>query len=317
MKTVFIDGQEGTTGLEILDRLQPRNEIRLIEIPKDRRKDPQAKAACLNAADLVILCLPDQAARESVGLIRNPATKVIDASTAHRTSEGWVYGLPELNPHQRDRIRLSNRVSVPGCYPTGFILSVRPLVDAGILPPDYPVTVHAVSGFSGGGKKLIETYQNQKVDGASALAYRPYALGLSHKHVPEMQKMTGLQHAPIFAPSVGNFLKGMLVSVPLFSRLLNKRVVAAEVRDTLADFYADEPFVQVMPWESASHLENGFLSPMACNGTNSVELFVFGHDLQILLVARLDNLGKGASGAAVQNMNLMLDLPEGEGPAFV
>ena len=315
MKTVFIDGQAGTTGLGILDRLQTREDIRLIEIPQDQRKNPQAKAACLNAADLVILCLPDQAARESVALIHNSATKVIDASTAHRTSEGWVYGLPELNRHQREHIRLSSRVSVPGCYPTGFILNVRPLVDAGILPPDYPVTVHAVSGFSGGGKKLIEAYQTQSADETTMLAYRPYALGLSHKHVPEMQKMTGLRHAPLFAPSVGNFLKGMLVSVPLFPRLLNRRVMAAEVRDSLADFYADEPFVQVMPWESASHLENGFLSPTACNGTNRVELFVFGHDRQILLVARLDNLGKGSSGAAVQNMNLMLGLPEDRGLA--
>ena len=315
MKTVFIDGQEGTTGLGILDRLQSREDIQLIEIAKDRRKDPQAKAACLNAADLVILCLPDQAARESVGLIRNPATRVIDASTAHRTSEAWVYGLPELSRRQRDHIRLSTRVSVPGCYATGFILNVHPLVDAGILPPDYPVTVHAVSGFSGGGKKLIEAYQNQSTEGAAALAYRPYALGLSHKHLPEMQKLTGLRHAPLFAPSVGNFFKGMLVAVPLFPRLLNRRVTAAEVRDSLADFYAGEPFVQVMPWESAGHLDGGFLSPTACNGTNRVELFVFGHDRQILLTARLDNLGKGSSGAAVQNMNLMLDLPEDMGLA--
>ena len=313
MKTVFIDGQEGTTGLQILDRLKDRDDLELIEIPHDKRKDVEAKTTFFNEADLVILCLPDQAARESVSLISDPATKVIDASTAHRTSEGWTYGLAELNDTQRHAISTSRRVSNAGCYATGFILAANPLVVRGVLPLDYPITVNAVSGYSGGGKELIQAYEDTDASEDESLSHRPYALGLQHKHVPEMQRWTGLHQPPLFTPSVGSFYKGMLVSIPLVTRLLRKKLSAGDMRDLLADYYETEPFVQVMPFENDDHLDNGFLSPTACNGTNRIDIFAFGHDQQILLVARLDNLGKGASGAAVQNMNIMLDLEESSG----
>jgi len=313
MHTVFIDGQEGTTGLQILDRLKEREDINLIEIPVEKRKDVQTKTDYLNQADLVILCLPDQAARESVSLIRNPRTKVIDASTAHRISDGWVYGLPERNKDQREKIRRSIRVSNAGCYATGFILAAYPLIHLDIIPADYPVTIHAVSGYSGGGKKLIRTYESEVHPDPSSLSHRPYALGLNHKHVPEMQRWTGLSHPPVFNPAVGNFYNGMLVCIPLISRLLKRGLSAEAVRETLAGYYETEPFVQVMPFNKDDYLEAGFLSATACNGTNRIELFVFGHQDQILLVARLDNLGKGASGAAVQNMNIMLNVEEGKG----
>jgi len=313
MKTVFIDGQEGTTGLQILDHLTKRDDIELMEIPVEKRKDVQTKTTYLNEADLVILCLPDPAAKESVSLIDNPRTKVIDASTAHRISEGWVYGLPERNKTQRDEIRASHRVSNAGCYSTGFILAVYPLIHWGIMPIDYPVTIHAVSGYSGGGKKLIHAYEHEKPSDPDSLSHRPYALGLNHKHVPEMQRWTGLSYPPVFSPAVGNFYKGMLVSIPLVSRLLKKAVSAEDVQDVLANYYENERFVRVMPYGNEDFLENGFLSATTCNGTNRVEFFVFGHKHQILLVARLDNLGKGASGAAVQNMNIMLNIEEGKG----
>ena len=310
MKKVFVDGHEGTTGLMIMDRLRARDDIELIEIPGDKRKDREARRERLNDADLAILCLPDEAAKESVGLIENPRTKVIDASTAHRTSEGWVYGLPELDREQRGRIRTSRRVTVPGCYATGFVLAVRPLVSHGIVPEDYPITVHAVSGYSGGGKKLINVYENRAAAEPASMVHRPYALGLEHKHVPEMQKWTGLAYAPLFAPSVGDFYKGMLVSIPLLPRLLRQKTAPAAVRELLGSYYASEPFVRVMPLDSEGYLDNGYLSATACNNTNMVEIFVFGHAEQILIVSRLDNLGKGSSGAAVQNMNIMLGLNE-------
>lgn len=310
MKTVFIDGQEGTTGLNILDRLKARDDIDLVEIPRAKRKNIEVKKDYLNKADLVILCLPDQAARESINLIENPRTKVIDASTAHRTSEGWVYGLPELNKEQRGKIRTSHRVTNPGCYPTGFILAVNPLVTHGIIPADYPVTVHAVSGYSGGGKKLINEYENRNTTEPESIIYRPYALSLQHKHVPEMQQWSGLSYAPVFAPSVGNLYKGMLVSIPLIPRLLNQKATPGKVQEILSNYYESEPFVHVMPLNTEKYLESGFLSPTACNDTNMIEIFVFGHKDQILLVSRLDNLGKGSSGVAVQNMNIMLGLEE-------
>lgn len=313
MKTVFIDGQEGTTGLQISDRLKGRDDIELMEIPYEKRKDIGTKTTFLNEADLVILCLPDQASRESVSLISNPTTKVIDASSAHRISEGWTYGLAELNDTQREAISTSRRVTNPGCYATGFILAVNPLVVRGVLLPDHPITVNAVSGYSGGGKKLIQAYEDPDATNDEALCHRPYALGLEHKHVPEMQRWTGLDHRPLFVPSVGNFYKGMLVSIPLVTRLVNRVVSVEDIRNLLSDYYESEPFVQVMPFESDDHLDNGFLSPVVCNGTNRIDIFVFGNNGQILLVARLDNLGKGASGAAVQNMNIMLDLEESRG----
>jgi len=310
MKTVFIDGQEGTTGLQILDRLKQRDDIELIEIPNDKRKDIATKTTYLNEADLVVLCLPDQAAIESVDLIANPATKVIDASTAHRVRRDWVYGLPERDKKRRESIRGAIRVSNPGCYATGFILLVLPLIHQGIVPADYPITVHGASGYSGGGKKLIRTYEDLDQIEADSFSYRPYALGLKHKHVPEMQQETGLHSPPVFMPAVGDFYNGMLVSVPLASKGLNDGASPEKIRAALAGHYRGEHFIDVMPFESDDHLENGYLSPTACNGTNRVDIFVFGHEHQVLLVARLDNLGKGASGAAVQNMNIMLGFEE-------
>jgi N-acetyl-gamma-glutamyl-phosphate reductase len=310
-KKIFIDGQEGTTGLEIHERLSRRSDVEILEISPSQRKDVEAKRALVAAADLVVLCLPDAAAVESAALAEGTATKIIDASTAHRTASGWVYGLPELCPDQRDKIRTATKVSNPGCYPTGFLLAARPLLDEGIVPRNYPFTVHALSGYSGGGKKLIAAFAEHDHDGKSpAWAVRPYALGLAHKHVPEMKVHAGLSALPIFCPAVGNYYKGMLVSVPLHVSGLAKRVAPEDVHALLARRYAKEAFVRVMPLGGDGQLESGYLTSVATNGTNLVELFVFGNADQILLVARLDNLGKGAAGSAVQNLNLMLGLDE-------
>ncbi|WDP92570.1 MAG: N-acetyl-gamma-glutamyl-phosphate reductase [Desulfobacter sp.] len=313
MYTVFIDGQEGTTGLEIKERLEGRKEIELLEIPGDKRKDPEVKREFINGADLVILCLPDAVAKESVALAEGGSTRFIDASTAHRTHPDWVYGLPEMSPvpEQAEKIRRARFVANPGCYPTGFILMARPLVDLGILPRDYPVSVHAVSGYSGGGKKLIA--RHRAGGDAGELAARPYGFTLAHKHVPEMQAYAGLDNAPIFTPSVGDFYRGMLVHLPLHTRLLKRKTDADGLRAELRQVYGGQPFVRVMPDPTENYLDQGFLSPLGCNNTNRVDIFVSGHEDQILVTARLDNLGKGASGAAVQNLNIMLGMDQGKG----
>lgn len=315
MFKIFIDGQEGTTGLQIHERLKSREDLRLLEIPSQARKDAEARAGLLNEADLVVLCLPDEAARESVQLLKNDRTKVIDASTAFRTAPGWVYGLPELNPDQRNLIRRAQRVANPGCHATGFIAALYPLVQAEIVPPDYPVVCHSVTGYSGGGKKLIGIYESVLPMAEALRGPRHYALNLRHKHLPEMQKVTGLTNPPLFTPIVAPFYKGMVVSIPLFTALLAKKMTARGISDFLSAYYGNEPFIRVMPFDSAPFLDNGFLTPSECNDSNRVDLFVFGNDEQVLLASRLDNLGKGASGAAVQNLNIMLGVEETTGLA--
>ncbi|MCX7841709.1 MAG: N-acetyl-gamma-glutamyl-phosphate reductase [Clostridia bacterium] len=309
---VYVDGQEGTTGLKINERLEKRSDIEVLRIDPEKRKDTEERRKLLNQADIAFLCLPDAAAREAVSLVENNLTKIIDASTAHRTQEGWAYGFPELSKEHRKAIRNSSRVSVPGCYATGFIAALYPLIIEGIVPNDYPVTCHAASGCSGGGRKLIEQF---KADEECKAMEGPqlYALGLAHKHLPEMQKVCALKYAPLFSPNVSGYFNGMTVCIPLFPRLFCKSMDAKEMHSFLSDYYKDEYFVKVMPFGAESSLENGFLGPKGCNGTNMLELYVFGHESQIMLVSRLDNLGKGASGAAVQNMNIMLGLDESVG----
>ena len=311
-KTVFIDGQHGTTGLKINERLSGRKDIELIEITEADRKDLTTREKLLNEADIVFLCLPDDAARQSVGLIKNKSVCVIDGSTAHRVAEGWVYGLPELKKEQRNLIKNSKRISVPGCHATGFIAMLYPLVARGIVSPDYPVTCHTTAGYSGGGKAMIADYQGENVPDYIKNP-RPYSLALNHKHIPEMTKITGLAHTPIFAPTVVNVYNGEIISIPLVVPNLQKKLTAAEMRAVLAEYYAGEQFIKVMPYPADDYLKNGYMTFTDCNGTNNLEIFVFGNDERILLSARFDNLGKGASGAAVQNMNIILGVDESTG----
>ena len=306
--TVFIDGEAGTTGLQIRARLEGRADVGLLRLPADRRKDPQARAEALNAADAVVLCLPDDAAREAVALIENTRVRVIDASTAHRTAPGWTYGFPEL-PGQREAIRASARISNPGCYPTGAVALIRPLVDAAILPADWPVTVNAVSGYSGGGKAMIAEFE----DGRTTDAYRIYATGLGHKHVPEIQVYGRLSRPPLFAPAVGRFAQGMIVEVPLQLNALPAAPRLPDVHAALAAAYAGERFVEVISLEEARATKA--LDPEGLNGSNRLRLYVFGDKAagQARMVALLDNLVKGASGAAVQDLNLALGLDDAAG----
>lgn len=310
---VFVDGQEGTTGLKINERLEGRKDITILHIDPEKRKDPAERNRLLNGADIAFLCLPDTAAVESASLVVNENTRIIDASTAHRTDPGWAYGLPELSPAHRERIRLSRRVSVPGCYATGFNAILYPLVKSGVVPPDYPVTCHALSGYSGGGKKLIEKYEGPGADRKALESPGFYSLSLRHKHIPEMQKVSGLSQAPLFTPIVGDYYNGMTVAVPLYPGLLKEKKSAVEIHGFLSEYYSRQRFIKVMPFDSDAGLDNGFMFATACNGTNMLELFVFGGSDHLLLVSRLDNLGKGASGAAIQNMNLVLGLDEGAG----
>jgi N-acetyl-gamma-glutamyl-phosphate reductase len=310
---VFIDGEAGTTGLEIRERLEGRRDLQVVSIAPERRKDVEARRELLNSADAVVLCLPDDAAREAVALVESNSVKVIDASTAHRTAPGWDYGFPEMSPSQRGALETSHRISNPGCWPTGFIALVRPLVEAGLVPADWPLTVHGVSGYSGGGKSMIAEFEDETGDAYTDAPYRLYGLTLAHKHLPEMKAYAGLEHAPVFSPAVGRYRKGMLVEVPLPLEALPAVPTAAQLRDCLTETYASEPFVQVASAEEAAVVTT--LPPEALNGTNRMRLFVFGNDKagQARLVAQLDNLGKGASGAAVQNLNLALGLPETAG----
>ena len=310
---IYVDGQEGTTGIQIQDYLSQRNDLKILKIDYEKRKDLTARKELLNEADLVFLCLPDAAAMESVSLIENNHTKVIDASTAHRTNKDWVYGLPELRNGQRERIASSTRVANPGCHATGFILLINPLIKMGILPKDYPVSCTSITGYSGGGRKLIEKYQQAKRSQNFDIP-KPYGLKLKHKHLPEMKALTGLNYPPVFLPVVANYYKGMAVSIPLATNRLAIETSAENIQKQISDFYAGERFVNVMPYDDDSLLEDGnYFNAETCNGTNNVDIFVFGHEEQTLLISRFDNLGKGASGAAVQNMNLMLGLEESLG----
>ena len=309
MNRIFIDGQAGTTGLQIHERLSTRTDIALIEIDPAERKNPDAKQSIIDQADVVVLCLPDDAARETVRKTKNTHTRFIDASTAHRVNPDWTYGMPELMPDQREAIASARLVSNPGCYPTGFLAAVKPLISASVLARDALISISAISGYSGGGRQLIEKYESA---GANWPA-RPYGMPLRHKHVPEMKQYADLSTSPLFMPVVAHFYKGMLVSMPIHKDQLVKTSSIENVHQLISDQYATEPCINVMPLNDDVELEDGFLDPQAANDTNRVDVFVYGHNDQIILVARLDNLGKGAAGAAVQNLNLMLQVTELEG----
>ena len=306
---VYVDGQEGTTGLRIHEYLSGRTDLEILHIPFEQRKDLESRRHFLNTADLVFLCLPDQASKEAVALITNKKARVIDASTAHRTV--WTYGFPELNKSQRDLIRSSRRVSVPGCHATGFMAAVYPIVQAGIVSREAGITCQSITGYSGGGKSLIQKFEQYEARKASVP--KPYALKLQHKHLPEMQKIPNLSQPPVFLPVVADFYKGMAVSVPVTIPMLRKAVKAEDLVKFYQDYYADEKYIRVLPYGVEDSFEDGFFDVEGCNDTNRLDIFVFGHEGQMLVIARLDNLGKGASGAAIQNMNIMLGLDEGIG----
>ena len=309
--TVFIDGEAGTTGLQIRERLAGRRDVQLISIDHDKRKDLSERKRLLNAADVAILCLPDDAAKESVSLIENDTTRVIDPSSAHRVAEGWVYGFAEMTASQSALIANARRVTNPGCWPQGPIATLRPLIEAGLIPGDYPVTVNGITGYSGGGRQMIEAYEEE---GEEANEFLPYGLSFKHKHLPEMQTYTRLTRTPVFTPVIGNFRQGMITSVPLQLGTLAERPSVADLHAAIADHYAGikDGFVEVAPLTTDERLPE--INPEVFNDTNRMRLYVFGSDdkAQAVLLAVYDNLGKGASGAAVQNLNLMLGLKADE-----
>jgi N-acetyl-gamma-glutamyl-phosphate reductase len=308
---VFVDGQEGTTGLKIFEYLSPRTDVEILRIDDAKRKDVEERRRLINASDVTFLCLPDVASRESASLVENDRTVLIDASTAFRTQADWAYGLPELTKAQREKVRNSKRIAVPGCHASAFILAMRPLVEAGLVAPDFAAHSYSLTGYSGGGKKMIADYE---AGGNAKLASpRPYALGLTHKHLPEMSVHGGLKSAPVFTPIVGPFYKGLAVTTYFSPQQLTRGAKPQDVLALFAEYYAGEQFVRVAPFNADENLDAGMFDVQANNDTNRVDLFVFGNDEQFVTVARLDNLGKGASGAAIQCMNLAIGADESTG----
>ena len=313
MKKIFIDGSEGTTGLRINERFEGRDDIEIMKISSDLRKDPEERKKFINASDITFLCLPDAASREAVALIDsdNDHTVIIDASTAHRTEKGWAYGLPELGTEFRENIKNGKRIAVPGCYASGFAMMVYPLVKLGIIGDDYPVAVSALSGYSGAGKKAIAVYESPEKP-TDFFAPRQYALSQQHKHLKEMQAISGLKRPPLFTPVVDDYYSGMIVSFPIYADLMKKKMSPQEVREELAKFYDGERFIKVMPFGDEEKL-GGFLSANEFSGKDDARISVTGNEDRILLCAVFDNLGKGASGAAVQCMNIVLGCDEAKG----
>jgi N-acetyl-gamma-glutamyl-phosphate reductase len=308
---VFVDGQEGTTGLKIFEYLSARADVEILRIDEAKRKDVEERRRLINASDVTFLCLPDVASRESASLVENEHTVLIDASTAFRTSPDWAYGLPELTRQQRERVRTSKRIAVPGCHASAFVLAMRPLVEAGLVGPDFAAHAYSLTGYSGGGKKMIADYEAG--GNAKLLSPRPYALGLTHKHLPEMKAHGGLSATPVFTPVVGPFYKGLAVTTYFSPKQLTRGAKPEDVLALYAEYYAGEAFVCVAPFNTDANLDDGAFDVQANNDTNRVDLFVFGNDEQFVTIARLDNLGKGASGAAIQCMNLAIGAAEDTG----
>lgn len=310
-KKVFIDGSAGTTGLRIYERFSVRDDIELMRLDENVRKDPAARKKIINEADIVFLCLPDDAARESVSFVENEKVIILDTSTAHRTDPDWVYGIPELNAGQREKIKTAKRIAVPGCYATGFISMCNPLAASGIMPADYPVVTYAVSGYSGAGKKAIAQYEADERD-KELDAPRVYALTQQHKHLKEMQKITGLENTPIFTPMVCDYYSGMVVCLPLYSRLLTGKQTPESIHTYLTEYYQEQQFIRVMPFGKEADT-SGFLSGNSRSGWDGLDIYVTGNAERIQLTACFDNLGKGASGAAIQCMNIVLGCEEAKG----
>ncbi len=310
---VFVDGQAGTTGLEIRERLANRSELQILDIEPELRKDIDARKALIDESDITFLCLPDSASKESVSLCSSNTTRFIDASTAFRTADDWTYGIAELSNQHRQEISTTKRLSNPGCHATGFITLVYPLISSKSISKDYPFTCYSITGYSGGGKQLIAEYSEKGYNDESWNAPRHYAVALQHKHIPEMTKRTGIEYPPFFSPILGNFYRGMLVTVPIHTRLLNKKLSAQDIHGILLEHYKDQHFIKVAPFADSAIISDGAISATACNNSNDLEIIVYGHEDQVFLACRFDNLGKGASGAAIQNMNIMLGLDESTG----
>lgn len=309
---IYIDGQEGTTGLKILERFENRNDVEILRISEEKRKDSAERAKFINMSDYTFLCLPDAASREAVSFVDNDHVRIIDASTAHRTNPAWAYGFPELSQAHRDKIKTSNRVAVPGCYASGFASIVYPLVSNGIIPDDFPVFAYATSGYSGAGKKSIAVYESDEKP-YEYNSPRQYALSQQHKHLPEMQAVSGLRYKPMFNPIICDYYSGMVVSVPIQTRQLDTKITAKQIHEMYLKHYENAKLVEVMPLMSADEQKSFFLASNTLSGLNKMQVFVFGNDEQILLCSRLDNLGKGASGAAVQCLNIMMGIDEATG----